>query len=118
MRLGTSVLLVFAAVAPLAAADRPAGFQAQGRATFKASVDRVTVTAVVHKKNGQPVTNLTREDFEILDNGRAAQILEFRAEPTPGTVALLVDFSGSMNFASKTQAARAAASQVVSEMTP
>jgi VWFA-related protein len=88
------------------------------RPTFKAGVDRVTITAVVHKRNGQPVTDLKREDFDVLDNGQTRPILEFRSEPTPATVALLVDFSGSMNLALKVPAVRSAAAEIVGSLTP
>ena len=93
MRLSVGLLLALWVVAPLAA-NVPVR---QGPPpTFKAGVDRVTVTAVVHRQNGQPVTDLRRDDFSLLDNGRMRPILEFRSEPTAATLALLVDLSGSM----------------------
>lgn len=114
MRFSVVLALAVAVVAPLAARV-PAP---QGRPTFKAGVDRVTVTAVVHKRNGQPVTGLRRDDFTVLDNGRPQPILEFRSEPTPATVALLVDLSGSMILASKMPAARAAAAEILAGLSP
>ena len=92
MRLGTSFMIAIALVTPLAGQVAPG--QAP-RPTFKAGVDRVTITAVVYKRNGQPVTDLKQEDFSVLDSGTARPILEFRSEPTPATVALLVDFRSS-----------------------
>ena len=115
MRFPLAALLALAAVAPVAADG--AAPQA-GRPTFRASVDRVTVTAVVHRRNGELVTGLTRDDFTVLDNGIARPILEFRSEPAPATVALLVDFSGSMSVAAKMTAARATASEVVKGLRP
>jgi VWFA-related protein len=117
MRLpATIVLLALAAATPMAASGVLR--QGQARPTFKAGVDRVGVTAVVQKRSGQQVTDLKREDFELLDNGQPRPILDFRSEPTPATLALLVDFSGSMNVSAKLSAARAAAAQVLAWLTP
>jgi VWFA-related protein len=115
MRLGAALVLAIVGVSPLGAqVTQP---QAP-RPTFKAGVDRVTITAVVHKRNGQPVTDLKQEDFDVMDNGAVRPILEFRSEPTPATVALLVDFSGSMNLALKVPAVRSAAAEIVDSLTP
>jgi VWFA-related protein len=114
VRLSATFLIALSAVAPLAARV-PA---VQERPTFKAGVDRVTVTAVVHKRNGQPVTGLRRDDFILLDDGRPSTILEFRSEPTPATVAVLVDLSGSMGVAAKLPAARGVASEIVAQLSP
>jgi VWFA-related protein len=108
-------VLALAVVAPLSAQVTPTPAP---RPTFKAGVDRVTITAVVHKRNGQSVTDLKQEDFDVLDSGQARPILEFRSEPTPATVGLLVDFSGSMNLALKVPAVRAAAAEIVESLTP
>src|SRR5436309_7884902 len=98
MRLAAAgMLIALMGVAP-SAANPPIQTQ---RPTFRGGVDRVTVSAVVRKRNGQPITDLKREDFELLDNGRPRPILEFRSEPSPATLALLADFSGSMNVAGK-----------------
>jgi VWFA-related protein len=115
MRYSAAALIALAAITPLQASKASPQTPPP---TFKAGVDRVTVTAVVHRRNGQAVTDLSRDDFDILDNGQSRPILEFRSEPTPATVALLVDFSGSMNFAQKVPAARSASAVLVSGLTP
>jgi len=121
MRLAAAGILLGLATATLSAAN-PQTQQAQpaqqARPTFKAGVDRVQVTAVVRKKNGQPVTDLSKDDFELLDDGQPRQILEFRSEPTPATLALTVDYSGSMSLSSKLSAARAVAEQLLAWLTP
>jgi VWFA-related protein len=86
------------------------------RPTFRSAVDRVGLTAVVRKPNGQPVMNLKQTDFELLDNGQPREILEFRSDPTPATLALLADMSGSMEVAQKREATKAAAAQVVAQL--
>ena len=84
------------------------------RANFKGGVDLVTVGVVVQDRNGRPVTNLSRGDFEIVDSGERRDIADFRAEPAPVTVAVLFDISGSMDVAQKLPAARSAVRHLVS----
>ncbi len=69
----------------------------------------VTINAVVRDHKGRIVPNLTRSDFQLFDAGRPQKIADFRADQAPITVALLFDTSGSMQVASKADAARAAA---------
>ncbi len=61
----------------------------------------VSVSAVVRKHNGQWVAGLTQNEFEVLDNGSPRAIAAFDALSHGVNVALLVDFSGSMDIASK-----------------
>jgi Ca-activated chloride channel family protein len=64
---------------------------------FRASVDVVTISAVVRDKQGRFVPALTKDDFTVLDNGQKRPILEFQPDENgPISVALLVDGSGSM----------------------
>ena len=85
---------------------------------FRASVDRVAVATVVRTRQGKPVTDLKREDFQIFDSGVARPIEEFRSEKTPVGLALLVDYSGSMDVAEKRERAAAIAGHIVSWLTP
>src|SRR4051794_6564180 len=60
-------------------------------------VDLVNVLCTVRDKNGGFVKDLTKEDFEIRENGRRQEIRHFAREvDSPLTVALLIDFSGSV----------------------
>jgi Ca-activated chloride channel homolog len=45
------------------------------------------------------VPDLTREDFEIYDNGKLQTVTNFDNEPTPITVVVMLDTSGSMTLA-------------------
>jgi Ca-activated chloride channel homolog len=111
-------------VALLMLAGRPALAQTgsvsapAGMATFKSGVDLVTVSAVVRDQKGRVVTDLTRADFELLDNGERRPITDFRSEQAGASVALLFDASGSMQVAAKIEAARQAARHVLSWMVP
>ncbi len=84
------------------------------RPTFRATVQRVAVAATVRTKQGKTVTTLTQDDFTLLDSGTPKKIVEFRADESPITVGLLVDFSGSMGVAEKRAAARANAFHLIS----
>ena len=65
--------------------------------TFKTGVQTVAIYATVRDREGRQVPDLTKDDFEILDNGRPVAITTFSSERQPLTVALLLDMSGSMN---------------------
>lgn len=85
--------------------------------TFKAGVDLVSVSAVVRDCHGRPVTNLTKADFEVLDQGRRRPIIDFSSNVNgAASVALLFDVSGSMRVANKIDSARAAAEHVLQWM--
>ena len=82
------------------------GSAGSGAATFRASIDLVTLNAVVRDQRGRVVTDLKRDDFEVLDSGVRRPITQFRSEGAPVSVALLFDASGSMQVAAKLEEAR------------
>jgi len=71
------------------AQDRP-------QATFKSSVDLVTLTAAVRNSRGKVIRELTKADFEVLDSGRRVEIKDFYSGDSPISLAILLDISGSM----------------------
>jgi VWFA-related protein len=85
---------------------------------FRAAVDRVAVATMVRDRQGRPITDLRREDFQLFDAGLPRTITEFRSDATPVSVALLMDVSGSMGFSGRREAVRAAAEQVLNWLTP
>jgi Ca-activated chloride channel family protein len=105
--------LVLTLVAARAASGQSTTAPASPGATFRATVDRVLVSAVVRDDTGKLVTDLGQADFEVLDNGDPRPITDFRAERAPVSVALLFDGSGSMEVAARIEAARLAARQVL-----
>ena len=118
MDMGRGFLLLLASltVAPLAFAQ---GQQATpGTPTFKSGVDLVTVTATVRDRKGRLVRGLEARDFEVLDQGETRKIADFRAEPTPVSLAVLFDISGSMRVADRMTAAKFAAHHVLSWLEP
>ena len=65
-------------------------------AVFKSAVERVAVAAIVRDSRGRMVHNLSASDFELLDNGRTRSLIGAWSEPSPASVAILMDVSGSM----------------------
>ena len=68
--------------------------------TFRTTVDLVHFGVSVVDKQGNPVTGLTAEDFQLLENGKAQSLKYFVAgspeEAPPLHLGLLLDTSGSM----------------------
>lgn len=90
--------LVCITTLPLAAQD-------QAPPKFKAGVAVVPVTAVVRDSGGRLVRGLTREDFQVLDDGVPTAIVDFRStDQAPISIALLLDTSSSMRDANEKQA--------------
>ena len=103
------------AAATAVAQERPGPAQEAPR--FRSSVDLVSVAAVVRDRQGRFVTDLSRQDFEIVEGGEPRPILEFRAQvDAPVRVAVLVDVSGSMRVGGKQAAAREAASHLFASL--
>jgi Ca-activated chloride channel homolog len=84
--------------------------------TFRASIDLVTVRAVVKDGRGRPVTNLEQDDFVLLDRSRPKRIASFDRESGAIGLALLFDVSGSMDMASKLERARETAFFLLSNL--
>jgi VWFA-related protein len=68
----------------------------QDRPTFRSEAHTVYVYATVQGQDGRLITNLTREDFEILDNNRLQPITVFDNSPQTITLAVMLDMSRSM----------------------
>jgi Ca-activated chloride channel homolog len=67
------------------------------RPTFRSGVQVVPITVVVRNARNAIVRDLTREDFEVLENGVPRPIVGFSStDQASVTIGLLVDTSGSM----------------------
>ena len=81
-------MVVFVPLAPArVVAQQPA---------FRSTTEAVMVTATVIDKEGRLVTDLTRNDFEIRDNGEVRDITVFRNDVVPFALAVMFDISGSV----------------------
>jgi VWFA-related protein len=80
LRLAVAVGLALS-VAPLGAqtpAPAPSASAAQGsQPTFRVNIDLVTMDAIVRNNQEQFVADLTKDDFEILEDGVAQQVTSF-----------------------------------------
>src|SRR5687768_7368841 len=68
----SSLVAVGQARAPSSAQDSP-----QPTPTFRGGVEAVVVDVYVSDKNGNPVPDLTVDDFEVFENGRLQSITTF-----------------------------------------
>lgn len=118
MRLGSAVLFTTtAATAWLTAA--PAAQERPDQPVFRASVEMVSMAAVVRDGRGRVVPSLSREDFVVLDAGARRVIVDLRADMSaPLSVALLVDSSGSMRVGYTLDAARSVAADLLNVLDP
>src|SRR5262245_38616878 len=65
--------------------------------TYRGTNETVRVYATVTDHDGRLVTNLTKEQFEVRDDGKAQPIVVFDNSPQPIQLILLLDVSGSMS---------------------
>lgn len=63
--------------------------------TIRANVEMVSLPVVVTNRLGKRVTDLTKNDFRVFENGTEQEIAGFAATDEPVSVALLLDTSGS-----------------------
>src|SRR5882672_2442988 len=82
--------LVCAAAGLVSAQSQDDGFK------FKSGVELVNVTATVSDDNGHFVTGLTKDDFNIFEDGAPQEIAQFSNERVPVSLGILLDTSGSM----------------------
>jgi Ca-activated chloride channel homolog len=93
------VVLVIVAVTLAGPIGQPLAAQ-EPVATFSSGVAVVPINAVVRDGRRRLVRNLRLDDFQVLENGRARPIVDFRAtEHASLSIGLLFDTSGSMRGA-------------------
>lgn len=64
--------------------------------TFRARVETVQVTVTVTDANGRLITGLTKDDFEVFEDGVPQRITLFTDERVPVSLGILLDGSDSM----------------------
>jgi VWFA-related protein len=70
--------------------------QESGAFIIRKRVEEVTLHATVMDEKQRLVTNLTKNDFTVFEDGQPQQITSFRHEDVPVSVGILIDNSGSM----------------------
>src|SRR5436190_18027442 len=96
MTLRTSAILFITLAATVAALGYAQQQPADSR-TLNVDVDLVLVNATVTMPNGQFVTNLDKQNFQIWEDKVEQKIEYFSAEDVPLSVGIIFDASGSMN---------------------
>ena len=66
------------------------------RFVFKKQVQEVFLHATVVDETGRPIANLTRNDFQVYQNGQPEAITSFQREDVPVAIGIVIDNSGSM----------------------
>lgn len=113
----TTVALLVGSGAAAAQGAAPAEPAPQAPTRFKSSVDVVSVSAVVRDRKGRFVSDLSRDDFIVVEGGERRPIIGFNAEADgPVRVAVLFDISGSMRVGTKAVDAKQAARHIFSSM--
>ncbi|MBP1604252.1 MAG: VWFA-related Acidobacterial domain protein [Acidobacteria bacterium] len=97
VRMASAAVIVGAllAAAPLQSAPG-AGLEGQQAGVFRSGAKMVPIYATVTDPQGALVPNLTREDFEILDNNVRQELVVFENQTQPITAIVMLDSSGSM----------------------
>src|SRR5450432_2255719 len=97
-----ALLAAFAAVgAGIWAAEQkpvvPQPVQADEPTRIQVDVTRVSLLYTVTDRKGRFVTNLTKDDFEVIDSKKPQNVLEFNAESDlPLRLGILIDTSNSI----------------------
>jgi Ca-activated chloride channel homolog len=72
------------------------GTLTRAQTVFRARVDTVLVTVTVTDANGRLIPHLTRNDFEIYEDGEPQAVTQFTDQRVPVSLGVLVDASDSM----------------------
>jgi len=92
------------------------GAAAQQQPVFRSRGDAVRVFVTVTDGDGRLVTTLTRDDFEVRDDGKPQPITLFDSTPQPVRLIVMLDVSGSME--GNLPLLRAAAAQLFARLRP
>lgn len=112
MRIGTIPIVLGVLVAFAAPQEQPKPTQP----TFRSGSRTVAVYVTVADSQDRVVPDLTKDEFEIYDNGKKQTVTLFEAGVQPITLVMMLDRSGSMvgNF----RLVRSAAEQFVAQLLP
>ena len=91
-----AAVLAGAAGATVAAVPQQPAQRAQG--VVQAGVQAVLVDVVVHDRKGEPVRDLTQNDFHITEDGVPQTVTSFNQTEAPITAVMLVEFANNDYF--------------------
>lgn len=91
------VVMLRTSIFPLVVIGLAAGVLARAQQPeFRATAPTVSIHATVVDRNGHVVGNLTRDDFEVYDNGRLQSLSVFDAGQRPISIVVMLDRSSTM----------------------
>src|SRR5436853_4352396 len=113
MRTGSLAIVLTLVASSLLCAQQDGQTQEQ---VFRSALKAVAVYVTVSDNEGHLVPDLSKDDFEVFDNGKKQEITLFDSGVQPITVVMMLDRSGSMigNFS----LVRSAAEQFVGQLLP
>jgi len=97
-------MLAAIAAASLVAQNQP---PLKDNRLFESGIEITSITATVTDRDGHPITGLTREAFEVYEDGTRQTVTQFTNERVPVGLGALLDISDSM-FGKRMKDARAA----------
>lgn len=89
---------------------------AQQQPVFRGQGEAVRLFTTVTGRDGRLVTTLTKNDFDVRDDGKSQPLTQFDNTPQPIRIVLLLDTSGSM--AGNLELVRAASQQLLARLRP
>lgn len=95
-RLSRAALIVAAIPMVVLAAAPPGPGQVQEKPRFRGGTDLVSIYATVVDEDRRLVPGLTRDDFEVFDNGVRQELTLFENVVQPVTVVVMIDRSSSV----------------------
>lgn len=72
--------------------------QPEDEDTIRVDTDLIVVPTIVRDRNGRAVTDISKQEFRVFEDGKEQEIAYFEAGDQPVTVALLLDTSYSSLF--------------------
>jgi Ca-activated chloride channel homolog len=103
----------------LLALPRTAPGQVPSLPSFPSQANLVVLSATAFDGKGRPVTDLTRQELRVYEEGRPQAIARFsEARDLPARVLFLIDASGSMQAELKTASSKMAALQLLRTLGP
>lgn len=100
----------------IAAAALSSASAAQQQPVFRGQGEAVRVFTTVTDRDGRLVTTLTKDDFDVRDDGKPQPLTQFEKSPQPIRIVVLLDTSGSM--AGNLELVRAASQQLLARLRP
>ena len=76
-------------------------------AQFRSGIEKVVVTVTVTDSNGRLITGLSRDDFEVFEDGDPQPVTQFTDARLPVSLGILLDVSDSMRGQAIVDARRA-----------